>query len=155
MLWISRKESMASRCGPCCQNSPNWSDLDSLFLWLLAHQRSFSGLRRLKTYLHATMGQGRLNHLAVLNCHINITRSCSLDAIADEFITRTDSGEWLTQIFSFLSLTVSWRFHVSKVCFANGCNELHPSWHRTSIESWRQVTKNQRPFNVYFQHLLT
>ena len=52
-------------------------------------ERSFSGLRRLKTYLRATMGQGRLNHLAVLNCHKNITRSRNLDAIADEFITRT------------------------------------------------------------------
>uniref|UniRef100_A0A3B4UMN1 HAT C-terminal dimerisation domain-containing protein n=1 Tax=Seriola dumerili TaxID=41447 RepID=A0A3B4UMN1_SERDU len=52
-------------------------------------ERSFSGLRRLKTYLRATMGQGRLNHLAVLNCHKNITRSRHLDAIADDFITRT------------------------------------------------------------------
>uniref|UniRef100_A0A3B4UR12 TTF-type domain-containing protein n=1 Tax=Seriola dumerili TaxID=41447 RepID=A0A3B4UR12_SERDU len=52
-------------------------------------ERSFSGLRRLKTYLRATMGQGRLNHLAVLNCHKNITRSRHLDAIADDFITHT------------------------------------------------------------------
>ena len=52
-------------------------------------ERSFSGLRRLKTYLRATMGQGRLNHLAVLNCHKNITRSQNLHTIADEFIRRT------------------------------------------------------------------
>ena len=52
-------------------------------------ERSFSGLQRLKTSLRATMGQVRLNHLVALNCHKNIIRSRSLDAIADEFITRT------------------------------------------------------------------
>lgn len=30
-------------------------------------ERSFSGLRRLKTYLRSTMGQERLSHLALLN----------------------------------------------------------------------------------------
>lgn len=52
-------------------------------------ERSFSGLRRLKTYLRSTMGQERLHHLAVLNCHKNIARSINLNAVADEFIRRT------------------------------------------------------------------
>jgi len=52
-------------------------------------ERSFSGLRRLKTYLRSTMGQARLNHVAVLNCHKNVSRNRNLDVIADEFIKRT------------------------------------------------------------------
>ncbi|KAF0710852.1 52 kDa repressor of the inhibitor of the protein kinase-like [Aphis craccivora] len=35
-------------------------------------ERSFSSLRRLKNYLRSTMGQERLNSLAVLNIHKNI-----------------------------------------------------------------------------------
>lgn len=55
--------------------------LDSLFLWPPAHQRGLS-------QACGTMGQWRLNHLAVLNCHKNITKSRNLDAIAVEFIRR-------------------------------------------------------------------
>lgn len=52
-------------------------------------ERSFSGLRRLKTYLRSTMGQARLNHVAVLNCHKNLSRTRNLDALADTFIRCT------------------------------------------------------------------
>ncbi|KAI7790132.1 putative zinc finger MYM-type protein 1-like [Triplophysa rosa] len=52
-------------------------------------ERSFSGLRRLKTYLRSRMGQGRLNHIVILNCHKNMSRNEHLDLIADEFIKRT------------------------------------------------------------------
>ncbi|XP_063747545.1 zinc finger MYM-type protein 1-like [Eleginops maclovinus] len=52
-------------------------------------ERSFSGLRRLKTYLRSTMGQARLTHIAVLNTHKDVSRNRNLDVIADEFIKRT------------------------------------------------------------------
>ena len=32
-------------------------------------ERSFSGLRKLKSYLRSTMTQERLNHVAVISCH--------------------------------------------------------------------------------------
>ena len=32
-------------------------------------ERSFSSLRRLKSYLRSTMTQQRLNHIAVISCH--------------------------------------------------------------------------------------
>jgi len=35
-------------------------------------ERSFSDLRRLKTYLRATLCQQRLNHLAILHVHKNV-----------------------------------------------------------------------------------
>lgn len=50
---------------------------------------SFSGLRRLKTYLRSTMGQARLNHVAILNYHKTLSRSRNLETIADQFIKRT------------------------------------------------------------------
>ena len=52
-------------------------------------ERSFSGLRRLKTYLRSTMGQARLNHVAILNYHKTLSRSRDLETIADQFIKRT------------------------------------------------------------------
>lgn len=54
-------------------------------------ERSFSGLRRLKTYLRSTMGQARLNHVALLNCHKTLSRNLDLETIANQFIKRTAS----------------------------------------------------------------
>ena len=51
-------------------------------------ERSFSCLRRLKTYLRSTMSQERLNHLAILNCHRDIAYTLDLDHLIDEFIMR-------------------------------------------------------------------
>jgi len=51
-------------------------------------ERSFSGLRRLKTYLRATMSQERLNHIAVLNIHSDVANSLDLDPLINEFIKR-------------------------------------------------------------------
>lgn len=45
-------------------------------------ERSFSSLRRLKTYLRNTTGQQRLNGLAMLNIHREI--SISADEVLDE-----------------------------------------------------------------------
>ena len=46
-------------------------------------ERSFSALRRIKTYLRTTMNQMRLNNLMALHIHSDKTDSSS---IADEFV---------------------------------------------------------------------
>ena len=51
-------------------------------------ERSFSALRRLKTYLRSTMSQERLNHTAVLNCYSEEVESLDFPALINEFIQR-------------------------------------------------------------------
>ena len=48
-------------------------------------ERSFSTLRRLKTYLHTTMSQERLNGLALLNVYKSTTYIPSTMKIRTEF----------------------------------------------------------------------
>ena len=50
-------------------------------------ERSFSALRRVKTYLRNSMSQERLNHLLVLHVHKNLTDSMDLIAVANEFVS--------------------------------------------------------------------
>lgn len=49
-------------------------------------ERSFSSLKRLKTYLRSTTTQQRTNDLILLNHHRDIANQINLDLIADEFI---------------------------------------------------------------------
>ena len=51
-------------------------------------ERSFSQLRRLKTYLRSTMIQARLNHIAILNCHSDVLKQINVESVADDFIVR-------------------------------------------------------------------
>ena len=51
-------------------------------------ERSFSMLRRLKTYLRNSQGQERLNKLAILSSHRDKARLLELDDEMDEFISR-------------------------------------------------------------------
>ena len=51
-------------------------------------ERSFSALKRLKTYLRSTMLQQRLNHCVMLNIYKEDVRSMSLEPIVDEFISK-------------------------------------------------------------------
>ena len=39
-------------------------------------ERSFSALRRIKSYLRCTMSQARLNHLMILHYHQEMTSAC-------------------------------------------------------------------------------
>ena len=48
-------------------------------------ERTFSVLRRLKTYLRSSMTQARLNHLAVIHCNKDIADSLDLDQLIDEW----------------------------------------------------------------------
>jgi len=52
-------------------------------------ERSFSSLRRLKTYLRNSMGQQRLNRLAVLHVHRDRLYSIDIDVIAREFVAKS------------------------------------------------------------------
>jgi len=54
-------------------------------------ERSFSTLRRLKTWLRATMTQARLNFLCVLNVHSDILDTLNLLDVAEQFVAKHDS----------------------------------------------------------------
>ena len=49
-------------------------------------ERSFSSLRRVKTYLRSTMNQDRLNHLMILNVHKTLTDKLNLIDVANQFV---------------------------------------------------------------------
>ena len=49
-------------------------------------ERSFSALRRIKTYLHSTMGQSRLHNLMLLRVHKEATGNLDLIACANDFV---------------------------------------------------------------------
>ena len=53
-------------------------------------ERSFSSLRRLKTYLRTTMSPQRLNHLMVLFVHKELTEEINIKELATEFIARNE-----------------------------------------------------------------
>ena len=53
-------------------------------------ERSFSSMRRLKTYLRNTMCQSRLNHVMLLSIHQEKLDALSMDDIAEEFIQGND-----------------------------------------------------------------
>ena len=54
-------------------------------------ERSFSALRRLKTYLRSTMTQARLNHIAVLHAHQELVDKIDITEIAEQFISKNES----------------------------------------------------------------
>ena len=53
-------------------------------------ERSFSSLRRLKSYLRSTMTQCRLNNILLLHCHKEMTDAIDLTAIAQDFIAANE-----------------------------------------------------------------
>ena len=52
-------------------------------------EKSFSGLRRLKTYLRSTMSQQRLNAVALINTYRDVFRKMPIDTMIDEFIEKS------------------------------------------------------------------
>lgn len=54
-------------------------------------ERSFSALRRLKTYLRSSMTAQRLNHIALLHCHKERTDSLDLTDVAEEFSSSNET----------------------------------------------------------------
>ena len=53
-------------------------------------ERSFSAVRRIKTYLRSTMTQQRLNHLMLLHVHKSHTDSLNLVDVANDFNAGND-----------------------------------------------------------------
>ena len=58
-------------------------------------ERSFSAMRRVKSYLRSTMGQERLNHLMTLHVHKESTDSLNLVQVANEFVCGNESRQRL------------------------------------------------------------
>ena len=53
-------------------------------------ERSFSSLRRLKSYLRSTMTQERLNNILVLHVHNDLTDNLNLTEVANEFVMSSE-----------------------------------------------------------------
>ena len=56
-------------------------------------ERSFSSLRRIKTYLRSTMTQKRLSEVALCNMHQSYCDRVNISHIAKQFIRNTNSNE--------------------------------------------------------------
>ena len=54
-------------------------------------ERSFSTLRRVKTYLRSTMTQKRLNSVLVLHAHQDYTDSINMRHVARDFVAFSDN----------------------------------------------------------------
>ena len=65
-------------------------------------ERSFSSLRRLKTFLRSTMGQERLNSVMLLNTHHDATDSLDLVAVARDFVALNDYRRSILGTFSLI-----------------------------------------------------
>lgn len=52
-------------------------------------ERSFSALRRLKTYLRSTMTQAKLNNTSIMHVHKEEARKLNLETVANDFIKRS------------------------------------------------------------------
>ena len=79
-------------------------------------ERTFSALRRIKTYLRSTMSQERLNNLLTLHVHQNYTDSLDLVEIANEFITGSES-----RLSTFGKFT---GFDQLSQCFCMNCKHI-------------------------------
>jgi hypothetical protein len=53
-------------------------------------ERSFSALRRLKTYLRASCGHLRLNNLAICHVHKEILDTIDISSLMNEFVLAND-----------------------------------------------------------------
>ena len=75
-----------------------YSDVEKLVRLLLTSpassaeaERSFSTLRRLKTWLRSTMTQLRLNSVAVCHVHQEVFDVIDVRALMEEFISRNET----------------------------------------------------------------
>ena len=64
-------------------------------------ERSFSSLRRLKTYLRSSMTAKRLNHILLLHVHKDLTDELDLNYIAKEFVVKMMEGRICLVHFPF------------------------------------------------------
>ena len=90
----SMKSSLLSLTSPQRVLLPEVSKLFKLLLVLPAtnatSERTFSALRRVKSYLRSTMSQSRLNHLMILHYHQDIADKLDLKIIGNEYIPKNE-----------------------------------------------------------------
>jgi len=96
IIWLLQRRSGYTAALRSCRPEVKqlFSEVEKLLRLLLVlrvssceAERSFSSLRRLKTYLRSTMTQQRLNSVAVLHVHQRKLMSVSLDDILKDFIS--------------------------------------------------------------------
>ena len=63
-------------------------------------ERSFSALKRVKTYIRSTTSSNRLNHLMMLHVHKEKTDRLDIEDNCSEFISRKDSRRSLFGSFN-------------------------------------------------------
>ena len=54
-------------------------------------ERTFSALKRIKTYLRRTMMQARLNHLMIMHYHQDATDGLNMADVGNDYISANDS----------------------------------------------------------------
>lgn len=67
-------------------------------------ERSFSALKRVKTYLRSTTTNNRLNHLMVLHVHKDRVDTLNLVSVANEFVGHSDARKYNFGKFSPLDI---------------------------------------------------
>ena len=96
-----------------------------------ASEHSFSGLRRIKTYLRTTMTQKRLNDLMVLNIPIEKNDLLNLAVVAKKIVSHRENRVRLFRNYKLSSLvfTVSLLSYFVYDTFCHSSN-THPNfWH--------------------------
>ena len=63
-------------------------------------ERSFSVLKRIKSYLRSTTSNNRLNHLMVLHVHKDKLDKLDLVKVANDFVARVDSRRQVFGVFT-------------------------------------------------------
>ena len=54
-------------------------------------ERSFSAMKRIKSYLRSTMSNNRINHLMIMHVHKDKTDKIDMTQTANSFIEKTES----------------------------------------------------------------
>ena len=76
-------------------------------------ERSFSDLKRVKTYFHPTTGDSRLNHLMMLHVHKDRTDALALADVANDFVGGKENPKQLFGKFSANDIPT--KFSISSV----------------------------------------
>jgi hAT family C-terminal dimerisation region len=83
---------------PEMRGSDPFNFVDALMVLLLVNpassataERSFSSLRRLKTYLRSTCGQRRLNNIAICHVHKDVLDELNVNDLMNEFSISKES----------------------------------------------------------------
>ena len=63
-------------------------------------ERSFSALKRVKTYLHSTTRDSRVNHLIMLHVHKDRTDALTLVDVANDFVGEKENRKQFFGKFS-------------------------------------------------------